>query len=385
MKLFQNNPSAIFIVIVAGMMSLWTGPAAWAAWLPNWDKRVKLTIDATDIDAALSDFPILIHLSTSSGRNADDVSFVFDELTSDANRKKIAVTKSDGTSQCYVEIEKWDDANEAAWLWINVLGTDSISSSTDTDLYLYYDANHADNTPYVGDSGSRTEVWDEDYVGVWHFENSWNDSTSNGNHFTTSTGDPTFSSSGQISSAGDFDGNDYYTTASIAHGIGTGDYTFESWTYRRSDTGQPYQGVVANGNYSPAMYVETAGSNLWGGYFASTEYRASNTINNLTWYYQVERRDSGTMEFYLDANLDLNSYSVNTSMANAVFRVGTSSDQTNNCSDAIIDEVRFSKTLRNAAWIKASHESGKDDLLDFGTEESNPGHSSESILSGSNF
>lgn len=66
---------------------------------------------------------------------------------SDANRKKIAVTKSDGTTQCYVEIEKWDHASKQAWLWVKV---PSIRISVDTDLYLYYDKDHADNTDYVG-------------------------------------------------------------------------------------------------------------------------------------------------------------------------------------------------------------------------------------------
>jgi hypothetical protein len=37
--------------------------------------------------------------------------------------------------------------------------------------------------------------------------------------------------------------------------------------------------------------------------------------------------------------------------------------------DGIIDEVRISNTVRSAAWIKASYESGIDNLLSFGSEE----------------
>jgi len=135
------------------------------AWLCNWKKRVKLTIDNNDIDSALIDFPILIYLSASSGRNSDDISCVFDELGNNDNRKKIAVTKNDGTTQCYVEIERWDHANEKAWLHIKV---PNISSSSDTDLYLYYDSNQSDNTTYVGDVEERTEVWNSNYKGVYH-------------------------------------------------------------------------------------------------------------------------------------------------------------------------------------------------------------------------
>jgi len=38
-------------------------------------------------------------------------------------------------------------------------------------------------------------------------------------------------------------------------------------------------------------------------------------------------------------------------------------------STGVIDEVRASNTTRSAAWIKVSYESGRDDLLGFGLEE----------------
>jgi hypothetical protein len=137
------------------------------AWLSGWAKRVKLTIDAGDIDADLTWFPVLLKLGTSVGINSEDVSFIFDELQSDANRKKIAVTTDDGETQLYVEIERWDDANEVAWLWVSKTGW-VIDDTANTDFYLYYDADHADNTDYVADSSSRPEVWDSYFRAVFH-------------------------------------------------------------------------------------------------------------------------------------------------------------------------------------------------------------------------
>lgn len=139
-------------------------------WLSGWGrKRVKLTIDADDIDADLTDFPILVYISASSGINAEDMSCVFDELISDANRKKIAVTTGDGVTECKVEIEKWDDANEKAWLWVKV---PTIDDANNTDLYLYYDRNHADNDANVGDPESTPAmaVWDTNFLLVQHME-----------------------------------------------------------------------------------------------------------------------------------------------------------------------------------------------------------------------
>ena len=131
------------------------------AWLAGWAKRVKITIDNTDIDAALANFPVLLYISAVSGRDPDDVTFIFDEVG--ANYLKIAVTEDDGTTECYVEVEKWDNGNEKAWLWTKV---PAIASGADTDIYLYFDNAHADNAAHVGVTNSvvAENVWDANFL-----------------------------------------------------------------------------------------------------------------------------------------------------------------------------------------------------------------------------
>ena len=68
-------------------------------WLSGWSgHRVKLTVDQTDIDADLTNFPVLIYLSTSSGRGPDDVSFVFEPIIQ--KRCSIVIGKSDISEIC---------------------------------------------------------------------------------------------------------------------------------------------------------------------------------------------------------------------------------------------------------------------------------------------
>ena len=192
-------------------------------WLGGWDERVKITIDSNDVDSALSNFPVLVYLSSSSGRNNDDVTFVFDEVGS--NSKKIAITTSDGTTECYVEIEKWNATSEQAWLWVKV---PSVSNTSNTDLYLYYDNSHADNTAYVDDTstGNSVNVWDSSFKMVQHMRDDTTssivDSTSNDNDGTkTGAGEPAVTTSGKISDAQDFDGsNDYIETVSSSSEMG---------------------------------------------------------------------------------------------------------------------------------------------------------------------
>jgi len=156
------------------------------AWLSGWAKRVQIILDHDYIDAVVSDFPHLVYLSESSGHSNKDLTCVFDELGSNANRKKIAITTDDGVTQCYVEIERWDHDNEKAWLWVKVPDADP---DVDTDIYLYYDSAHADNDTYVGDTTSvpAQNVWDSDFVLVCHMRDlpdnaNVRDSTSYGNH-----------------------------------------------------------------------------------------------------------------------------------------------------------------------------------------------------------
>jgi hypothetical protein len=118
--------------------------------LTGWSNRIKIIIDKTKIDSTLYNFPILIKLSNLCGTGSFNAAQVFNELVSDSNRKKIAITTSDEETQCYVEIESWNTTTEDAILWTKV---PEVSSSSDTVLYLHYDSTQSDNTSYVGDTG----------------------------------------------------------------------------------------------------------------------------------------------------------------------------------------------------------------------------------------
>ena len=208
------------------------------AWLSGWGQdRLKLTLDHTKIDSDQVDFPVMLHISASSGIGSVDVSDVFDKLTSDANRKKIAVTTSGGVTQCYVEIERWDDANEQAWLWMKA---PALSSAADPVFYQYYDPAQADNTTYIGDTGDTPaqSVWDSSFKLVMHMAQDPNgdvadaikDSTSNANHGTPGgtmlTEDLV---DGKIGKGIDFEGtDDCVDIGDISMDFGTGGLTLEA-------------------------------------------------------------------------------------------------------------------------------------------------------------
>ncbi len=95
--------------------------------------------------------------------------------------------------QLFCEIERWDQTNENAQLWVKV---PRILSDQPTDLLLYYDNTQEDNNNYVGDTSSwpAQQVWNDAFVAVYHMSQDPSvggacilDSTS-GEHHGTPTG-----------------------------------------------------------------------------------------------------------------------------------------------------------------------------------------------------
>jgi hypothetical protein len=122
-------------------------------------------------------------------------------------------------------------AQLVSWVRIPILST-----SYNTIICMYY------GNSTMGSRENPEGVWDSNYKGVWHLNessggsNAIKDSTSN-NHDGTDYGSPTFGATGQLDGAIDFKGDieDEYiempTTTSLGD-INEGDYfTYEAWVY----------------------------------------------------------------------------------------------------------------------------------------------------------
>lgn len=121
--------------------------------LPGWNplNRIRLDIDNSVIDSDIDNYVIKVHLSTSSGLNSFDYLKVFQLLGS--NSLKIAFTDSDGVTELFVEIEKWDSSGKDATLHV---GSFTALSALIKSLFFYFDPDHADNTAHVGVVGSTS-------------------------------------------------------------------------------------------------------------------------------------------------------------------------------------------------------------------------------------
>lgn len=380
------HKKALILILVISFALFVQIPVASCAWLGGWDQRVKITIDAGDFDAELTHFPLPLYLSASCGENAEDVTFIFDEVG--ANSKKIAVTRGDGETELFVEIEEWDFGNEEAWLWVSN-STWSISAGGNTDIYLYYDNDHVDNDAYVGVKGSlpAEQVWDSYFEGVFHLEESSPptafDSTNNDFDLTAGSR-PAGNPDAVVSRGQDFEWADKDVLENSGFDSGTSNVTLEGWTTWESF--YSYMGHFGQYNYAVGNYVNdldiTVSSSATTLYMRAYDndgdmlnvdtLHSGNRVVD-TFYYLTIQLDVTNKYLYAwqDDALLGSDYEVN-------FDADPHLDQENFCvgdawsissMDGIIDEVRISFTFRSDAYISANFEAQSDNVCDWGAEE----------------
>jgi len=345
-------------------------------WLSGWSNRTQLTISNTNIDSDLSNFPILVYLSTSSGTGSTDISYIFDELGSDANRLKIAVTTSDGETECYVEIERWDDANECAWLWIKIPSATTASSTT---VYLYFDATHADNTDHVGDidSVSGHNTWNSAFKLSSRMRDATTstikDSTSNGHDGTKVGANEPNEVTGKVDKGQSFDkNNDKITIANHADFDFSGAFTLEVELNPTSTDGQRciyrYDPTSEDGYYLGTHLDKYTFRTYIGG--VSKAIYSNANVDTTDYSHVAGVRDaSGGMTLVINGvvqtDTDTNNGAIDSSdpVYLGVDRGG------NYPLGGIMDEVRISNTNRSVAWLKATYHSSRDNLIAYSVNQ----------------
>jgi len=358
-------------------------------WLSDWENRIKCTIDNTNIDDTLSNFPVLLHISATSGISAADLTAFFTELAADANRKKIAVTTDDGTTECYVEIERFDYANLAAWLWVKV---PSVASGSTTILYLYYDSEHADNDSYVGDTTDAVtyNVWDANFKLVMHMAQDPNgdvadaikDSTSNAIHGTPA-GSMTSADlvDGKVGKGQEFDGLDDTIKASVFAklNLNSGNYTIETLARPNFDLDQVSDDAIllvkSDNTLNPAwlLKLDTTTDTVQFvtfnpiGSIGNNVFATKTSWNAGQWYYISVVFNGSSYQFSVDGvGVGNPAGSTNAASSNSGLTIGRGGNVADYQPFAgAMDEVRISGTNRSAAWVKATYYSNWDALITF--------------------
>lgn len=356
------------------------------AWLGTWANRIELLIHNANVDNTLYNFPILVSLSASSGLTNTDLSAVFSNIETTTNRKKIAITDYTGTSQHYVEIERWDQEASSAQLWVNV---PEVHTDRPTLLYLYYDKNQTDNTTYIGDVGATPaqQVWNSNFIAVYNLNqdpsiggNCILESTVSGADSGTSGAMPsTALVTGAVGKALLFDGVDDNVWGYGDNTRPADNFSFEC-ICKTSDTHVIYSENNSTADcvtgekyvFSPDNKATNAGAGLSVGTNGITVVEHGNAYMPPLAVYEAS---IGT-EFnyicivYIDRTpaIYLNGTKVHTGLQSGkplVFSPRTFGSHNYGFFEGVIDNVRFSKISLSDSWVKATHYSNTDSLVIF--------------------
>jgi hypothetical protein len=158
----------------------------------NWTKRAELTVNSSEVDADLTDYPIYVDLSQFSSGHG-----FWSAVQTDGD--DIRVTSSDGETDLPVDIVAIDTASEVGHIFFKAAGT--LSSSSNTTFYLYY-GNSGATKPAEDSTYGSENVW-TNYHWVHHMNGAaytdLDDSTSNDIDISAEIEEPTYEEAGYLS------------------------------------------------------------------------------------------------------------------------------------------------------------------------------------------
>ncbi len=145
-----------FFVTLVLIQILFTHLAA-AQWLAGYGNRKSLTFDGTSIAGSLTDFPVLVHISSDTDLASDARSDGFD----------IAFTDADGTTLLDHEILSFNNGTGEYLAWVKM----DLVNATNKTVYMYY------GNAGVSTDPSSNSTWDNNFMAVLHLQESGSGTT----------------------------------------------------------------------------------------------------------------------------------------------------------------------------------------------------------------
>jgi len=326
-KIYVFLISAIIVLLLATIVASSSSSTDW--YDTDWFYSKKITIDHTQVDATLTDFPVLINITDiglmgHAQDDGDDILFTMDNVT-----------------KLFHEIEYFDSSTGYLAAWVKI---PSLSHSVDTELYMYYGNSACSNQQ------NPLGVWDNGFEAVYHMGDA---DDSLGNHDAINNGVSFVP--GHIGNCGDFvrAEGDYFNLAPIV----LQDFDKTVTFYNKFDDGTAnnyifgflsYGGVYLSYNTHIDGYFFLHYNRPSGYTVAKTSENAGERWNYVT---AVHNAATNYLYIYVDGILKASkSIGKEELDKNGLDTIGFSGSTHH--LDACIDEFRISKTARSVDWIK---------------------------------
>jgi autotransporter-associated beta strand protein len=331
----------------------------------TWDHSGNIKINTSGITSSnCYGFPLLIRLTSSN--------FYFSEAQSSG--QDIRFAKSDGTALPY-QIERWDNANSYAEIWVRV---DTIFANNSSQyIVMYWGKN------YVASKSSGTAVFNSTngFMGSWHYGGDVTDATE---YNTTTNYSSVDTSSGIIGKARAFNGSSQYMQLGDIADRSSGTISF--WMRPKAafgsstTTSQGIWGKTEGDGYNSTLALRGTEYLLGDGSTGCIQNKIENNNTSVyvsgtttsfsagTWYYVTWNFGSSSCSMYLNGTSQKTTGSSQTIAGNVNDEVGRAYFDNGNISgggpryfNGTLDEFRIESDKRSADWIKLCYQTQKSD------------------------
>ena len=331
--------------IVAGSASGWYDT--------SWSNRQQLDLANADVDAAMTDYPVLIKLTSAANS-------VF--ATAQSNGNDILFTDEDGNKLKH-ELESFNATDELlAWVKIPYL-----SSTSTTNIYMYYGNAVSGNQQEVADT------WDSNYEMVYHFDETSGSADDSTGVYDGSNSNITYSTTGKVGKAYDYNGSNAVTDTNYSTSLSASDFTIEGWLKADSTT-EVYaiaQAHTSPGYSSDFIFYYNGSTNLW--WMRTVQVAQPGGFTGTDWNYIVMAWDqsAGTYEGFVNGVSAGTSGTVTGYGGVNSIKIGSRGDGVSSFYEGVIDEVKISASIRSDDYISTTYNIQSDpaNFVTFGAEE----------------
>ncbi len=358
-----------FTTVTDGMVESEEEASTWTVDGCAYTHRKKITIKGDYVDEDLTNFPLLVKISSDTDIGGDTNSDGYD----------IRFTSSDGSTALPYErcLHSVSGGALTAVYWVRI---PTVLSDGTTYIYVYY------RTEDTSDGSNTSGTW-SGYEAVYHLDNgttlSGADSSGNGRTLTAYNAT---AASGKVNGGSEHDGTDDYLYGGDVMDIGLNDLTLSIWVRWDSST-ETYTGFMGKG------YLHGSGRGYGMGGIGSSgkmevQIRDKNTDNGVlsgaikdgTWrYFSATFDRDGYLTLYINGAAQSSPVSISSLSATSLsdsftFAVGSRSSGDGTYLfdlDGGLDEGRVIFTLRSAAFIKFEYYNmaSSDNELTWGSQE----------------
>ena len=337
----------------------------------GWGYKQKLTIQNAKIPGTLSSFPVVITRSELHNDIVDPSGS--NNAQADGGDIRFSADSA-GTNQIACEIVSFEHdtttgAGDAS-IEIHIIIT-SVSSSVDTDFYIWYNTAGTDSQPAATATYGSENVWDSDFLEVYHMQETTGVMVnSNGGNDGTVNGTPSRGVAGPFGAGGcDFDGTDDYIGLTALSATETG-WTVEHWCNPDAldEFAVSYNTDAGGWNDDILLGVAPEGDTITtNDRWAVVSQDSTDSLRTIstdtadavisTWYYVAATADTTDLILYIDDKTPVSTTKTGTALDHGTQgrKIGEDNNDINRDFNGQIDEFRFSTITRSSDWLDATY------------------------------